>query len=382
MNERQIQTIVQALLLGSLLVVAAVLGWGIVDGRLRPGAAQVRAGGGQSSGLPTGSTGSFSSAGTVDGLVMLSAEGLALAVVDPASGELRAQRALSRQVRALTPTPGGVSVWVTYVDSPEIDVFDTTALEREATVIPPGGGGRTPEYLTFSDTGELLFVTWAESDVVSAYTHSMRELSLRGEYDASGTTGRIVRNRRASRLFRRDTSEGGFGVFFAQNGQRMGTVGEGSSAQPVAVGFDGRYEYLLVGSGGTEDAVVVSERDGSARAIAGVRLSAEVRPRAVSVDSNLVAALSHDGERVVIVDAAQAAVVAEHELPGRIAGLHVLGNGHMVLIAETGALFRIEPDNPGSPVLVGTVSLPSGFADGVGAVSGFSIQPQGNFACF
>lgn len=386
MTDRQIQTTVQALVLTSLVVVAAVLGWGVVDGRLRPGAAQARAGQASAARQSAGSTGSFAAPGMVDGLVLVSADGRALAVVDPATGAVRAERELSRRVRSVTPTPGGVSVWVTYADSSEIDVFDTTSLEREATVNPPGGAGRTPEYLTFSDTGEVLFVTWAESEVISAYTHRMRELTLRGEYDAAGTQGPVIRNRRASRVFRHDAETGGFAVFFAQNGQRMGTIGVDAAdrvaSATVAAGFDGDYSHLLVGLGSAGDARVIAERDGSTVELLAVRLSSELGPVPLGADTNVLAAVGHDRTQVYLIDVGEQAVISQHAIPGPVAGLARRGDGSIALLTETGALYALPSGRSGEPAARGAIPLSGRFGGGVGQVAGFSIQPQGNFACF
>ncbi len=385
MTDRQIQTTVQALVLTSLVVVAAVLGWGVVDGRLWPGAAQARAGQ-TSAAQAAGSTGSFAAPGTVDGLVLVSADGGALAVVDPATGAVRAERELSRRVRSVTPTPGGVSVWVTYADSPEIDVFDTTLLEREATVNPPGGAGRTPEFLTFSDTGEVLFVTWAESEVISAYTHRMRELTLRGEYDAAGTQGPVIRNRRASRVFRHDAESDGFAVFFAQNGQRMGTIGVDAAdrvaSATVAAGFDADYSHLLVGLGSDGDARVIAERDGATVELSAVRLSLDLAPVPLGADTNVLAAVGHDRTQVYLIDAGEQSVISQHTMPGPVAGLARRGDGSIALLTETGALYALPAGRSAEPAARGTIPLSGRFGEGVGQVAGFSIQPQGNFACF
>ncbi len=386
MTDKQIQITVQALVLTSLVVVAAVLGWGVLDGRLRPGAAQARRGPASAAGQAAGSTGSFSAPGAVDGLVLVSADGGALAVVDPATGEVRAERELSRRVRSVTPTPGGVSVWVTYADSPEIDVFDTTELGHETTVVPPSGAGRTPEYLTFSDTGEVLFVTWAESEVISAYTHRMRELTLRGEYDAAGTQGPVIRNRRASRVFRHDAETGGFAVFFAQNGQRMGTIGveteRSAVSGTVAAGFDADYSHLLVGFGSAADARVIAERDGAAVELSAVRLSSELGAVPLGADTNVLAAVGYDRTQVFLIDAGEQAVITRHAISGPIAGLARRGDGSIALLTETGALYALPAGRSGEPAARSAISLSGLFSEGVGKVAGFSISPQGNFACF
>ncbi|TVQ21073.1 MAG: hypothetical protein EA383_17505, partial [Spirochaetaceae bacterium] len=160
MNEKQIRNAVHVLVLLSLLVVGGALVFGLVDGRLLPGAADARTtgAGGAVAGMTTdaGSRGSFGSdASTVHGLALLSSDGRHLSVVDPATGDVRASRELPRQATSITPTPGGVSVWVTFADHAAIEVYDTSELEREAVVQAPGGAGRTPEHLTFSDTGEV-----------------------------------------------------------------------------------------------------------------------------------------------------------------------------------------------------------------------------------
>ncbi len=392
MNEKQIRYAVHVIVALSLFVVCGVLVLGLIDGRLRPGGADARAAGagGEAAGggAAAGSRGSFGSdASTVHGLALLSSDGRRLLIVDPATGDARASRELPRQATSITATPGGVSVWVTFADHAEIEVYDTRELELETVVQVPGGAGRTPEHLTFSDTGEVLFITWSGSDVISAYTHRMRELSLRGEYDAAGTTGPVVRNRRATRVFRRD-ADGGFGVFFAQNGQRMGTIGQpegglpsdGANPGAVAAGFDGRYEYLLVGAGADQEAQVIDERDGRVRWLGAVYVSPVVRPVALSEASSEIAALTADRQRVVVVDAVDAAVVREFDLPEVAAGLYVGRGGELIVVSDSGSLFRIDADGSGQVERIADVSQLGGQA--VAQVEGFTIQPQGTFACF
>ncbi|TVQ27860.1 MAG: hypothetical protein EA383_01715, partial [Spirochaetaceae bacterium] len=250
-----------------------------------------------------------------------------------------------------------------------------------------GGAGRTPEHLTFSDTGEVLFITWQGGEMISAYTHRMRELSLRGEYDAAGTAGPVLRNRRATRVFRQN-ADGGFAVFFAQNGQRMGTIGQ-SAGRPssggldrgaVAAAFDGRYEYLLVGAGADQEAQVIDERDGRVRELGDVYISPAVRPVALSESSHELAAVTADRQRVVVVDAAEAAVAREFNLPELAAGLHVGRGGALIVVGDSGSLFRIDTGSTGQAERIAGVPQVDGQT--VAQVEGFSIQPQGNFACF
>lgn len=224
MNDAWRQRAIQAILALSTLIVTAVLVYGVHEGTLTPGGAErsgVRgAGSGEAGG---GVEGAAFDAAEQYGLLVTADGGRLLRSVDPGSGEISGEVELPGKATAIVPTPGGVSVWISFEGRSELEVYSTDSLEHEATVSPEGADGRNPEHLAFSQTGERLFVTWSGDSSVSVYNHEMRELTLSAEFDTENTEGALYRNRRATRLFRR-TDDGTLGVFFARTGQRMGTV--------------------------------------------------------------------------------------------------------------------------------------------------------------
>lgn len=259
MNDAWIRRAIQAVLIISALIVTTVLAFGIYDGTLAPGGAErdvagsSRAGDGDSEGAAFGPSENY-------GLLMTADEGRVLRSIDPESGDISAEVELDGTPISIVPTPGGVSVWITFEDRSEIEVYSTDSLEHEATVTPEGADGRNPEHLTFSETGETLFVTWSGTGSISAYGHEMRELSLRDEFEADGTEGAVYRNRRATRVFRA-TEDGALGVFFAQTGQRMGTVDAPLSPDAPMRFNENRTVLWGVGRDGVVHAVDEAESD-------------------------------------------------------------------------------------------------------------------------
>lgn len=233
MTEQNLQRVIRAILVVATTVLAVVLGVGVFRGELHGAAA---------SGGLFDSSGGRAAADLFDpaqdqGLLLLADDGRRLLTVSVPGGEVTGAVDLPGRAAAIVPTPGGVSVWVTFTNRQEIEIYDTTELTHQATVRPEGGAGDTPGHLTFSENGDTLFVTWQETERISIYRHEMRELSLRREIpatDASGTAGPVLRNRRATRLYRADLS-GDLAAFFALNGQRLESIEiPGGGLQPDA----------------------------------------------------------------------------------------------------------------------------------------------------
>lgn len=237
MGKRADQLIIQSIIGISAAVLIAVLAAGIVDGRLLPGASD------RASALDSpffgGSSGSFDD-DSERGVLLVSQDGYTIRSVDPADGTTNAEITLENRIRSVVPTPGGVSVWLTFEDRPGMQVYSTTDLEHEATIEPEGSEDRVAEHLLFSENGDTLFVTWQDSDNISVYRHQMRELSLRMEIEAEGTRGPVYRNRRATRLFRA-TEDGDIALFFAQNGQRIGTIAGLDLAEAPSLAFNSNH---------------------------------------------------------------------------------------------------------------------------------------------
>ncbi len=472
------QQVVYAILGVSALTLLSALGWGIATGALSAGgAAEGRAAEGGASGSDGGPTallgtsrGSFDNGGDRgnQGILVLSDGGTRLQSVHVPGGTVAAEVTLPGQARAMVPTPGGVSVWVTFEDRGEIEVYSTTDLEHEATIDPPppengngeaadggsdseagsgeaadgggrdGGGGGPgqrrgpPEHLTFSETGETLFVTWAESSTISVYRHEMRELTFRDEIDAEGTEGPVFRNRRATRLFRRD-EDGGLAVFFAQNGQRMGRVegthfaedptltfsadyteAWGSTSAGNVVGMDEATSTAVVASnevapghapvlpegGGT--AVYVGERERGIVALdtSGIEISEATGGDAAATAGD---ATTDAGNEIASLPQVQQLELSDTAgiSARRVASLAHTDDGALVVVTTRGELVTVDPSTfeVVSVAEVGSGDDDAGAAGGAGGSAGdgaddgaaggvpervvaWSVKEDGNFACF
>ncbi len=398
--------ITQTILAASVIVVAGVLAYGVYEGSLAPGAASEQT-------LRDNAYGSTGGRGFGDepdehGIITVSNDRRTLHSFEGRSlfsgngAEPQAEIELPARARTIEPTPGGVSVWVTYEGRPEIDIFASETLEHEASVEPPEGRRRNPEYLQFSENGQTLFITWQDSAEIDVYRHEMRELTHRLTIEADGTRGPVHRNRRATRVYRA-TREGEIAVFFAQNGQRLGDVSPGSLAEGMRFSDD---HSLLWGVAGDGRVFAVDEAETTA-AESGITVSAGHAPvAAVSHEPGLGgsghAVFVSDGEAALVRVAVSDLERETSEAAGRlelaqfteIAGERIVaavssGTGAIVLFTDDGEVVKVDPQDLGLRE-VGRIAAageadaerPAAPADDIDLAASYAIRTDGNFACF
>lgn len=216
MSSTTTERVITSIMALAALSLIGVLALGTVRGDLQTGAV----------GIGFASSQALFDTGQEQGLVIATDGGRTLIAVSLPDGGVSAGVELPGRATSIVPTPGGVSVWVSFADRREIEVYSTVDLTLQATLLPAGGDGLTPEHLTFSENGDTLSITWREDPRISVYRHQMRELTLLQEIApdvAAATAGPVIRNRRATRLFRVEES-GGLAAFFPQNGQRLESI--------------------------------------------------------------------------------------------------------------------------------------------------------------
>lgn len=368
------QAVVQAIMVGALGVLVFTIASGIYSGLLGQGVGSVEG-----------------------GVLALSADGREIAVVSPFDGELLGTIELEYEAAQIMPTPGGVSVFVSFRDREELRVYSTTEYELQETI---SFDGRVPEYLLFSENGDTLFVSYVDVPVISVFNHSMRNLDLSFEFEVDGSYGPLHRNRRATRLYR--ATPAGLAVIFAANGQVIETL----ALSAAELGFNPDYTHIwaleseVIPAAGMSVRsesragvpVLVEERTSSLQ-----RVEAEVAAGPVFATErgevsgpNYAAFLSASGDRVVFFDSRSGEQKKELELPFAADKLQDSGVGSMWAVASDGRLAVVNPgrgtvrqlspdrsratpvatDGAGGPLAGARVLVPS------------VVQTGGNFACF
>ncbi|MEX2445660.1 MAG: hypothetical protein WD492_18820 [Alkalispirochaeta sp.] len=387
MSEENLQRIVFTILGVAALSLAAVLSAGVIRGDLR-GSSSSRGG----AGLP----GFLTSTNLFDadqdhGLVVTADEGRRLLTVSVPAGTVNAAVDLPGRAARIVSTPGGVSVWVTFEDRREIEIYSTTDLSHQATVRPAGGDGDTPEHLTFSENGDTLFVTWQEDERISIYRHEMRELTLLREISAdvaAGTAGPVIRNRRATRLYRKERG-GNLAAFFPQNGQRLESItvpgGRLQRSAPPVFTADHSVAWALTEEG---DLVGIDEAQGTAyRRELGFDAASGHPPVIVGEEPRglVVRADERGMHRVDLVDIENPSESGSLELASEgvespIVAMVAAGDGAAVLLTTDGLLVTIDGR---SLEVVETAQINDGDeAIRPVATATWTIDEEGNFACF
>lgn len=370
------KSIVRIVLALSVAALAGTLAWGVVDGRLSmrtpasaAGATVSRAAGAASGGARGDVRG---------GVLALSEDRRRILVLDPGNGSVRGTIDLEQPAAHIAPTPGGVSVFVTFSDTPEIRVYSTTDYGLQERITLEGG---TPDTLTFSENGGTLFVTYRESARVSVFSHSQRKLSEPYHFEAAGTAGPAARNRRATRLYRQ--SDSGLGVIYAQNGAIIETLdvdAAGWRFNPIhthlwGVGADGRPRVVAERSG---NITLVQQELADVAASAAL---AVVRVGGPSVGgpnegAGRVAALLAGGESIAILHGATAEELAEIELPFAARRIAPTGVGTLWALSADGRIAVIDPVAGSVTAVEETGGLR------VAALAPSIVKEEGNFACF
>lgn len=395
MNERLVQYITGSVLVVATALLVATLAWGVAAGRLSVHGRPAQ---------EASAARELFKDGEEQGLIALGGDGRRLFSVSLPGGELSASRELPGKVRSLVPTPGGVSVWVTVADRSAIEVYATSDLTQQATVRPEAQLDGKPEHLTFSENGERLFVTWMDRDVISVYSHDRRRLSLIREIRAEGTRGRVLRDRRATRIYRMD-ERGDLVEFFVQNGERI-AVHDGPGFAPHSVPAFGPDFRTVWGLNADGSPVAVDIRRGTAFTVSAAELDIDPGDRraAAPVVPSFVSTPQTEGAQSDDRSDRSGRIAGYHAVfPGPRAGqltvvrgasrtqVHTLtearpaavaaaGNGGLAAISEAGELviidgwsMEIESLHEAEPELADA---------GVAGLVAWRIRSSGNFACF
>jgi hypothetical protein len=387
MTEQNLQRGVFAILVIATVTLVGVLAVGVVQGQLR---------GAPDSGIAGRFAGAASSSElfTADqdhGLLVLANDARRLLTVSVPTGDVQSATDLPGRAVTITPTPGGVSVWVSFENRPEIEVYSTTDLTHQATVLPAGGSGSIPATLTFSENGDTLFVTWREEARVSIYRHEMRELTLMREItsaDAAETTGRVIRNRRATRLYRFE-EDGNLATFFAQNGQRLqsiGIPGDGiQSAVPPVFAADYTVAWAVSETGDLIGIDVTTETAHVHQM--GFEAAPDFQPVMIGEEpwALVVRADRRGVHRIDLADSENPSASATVDLAsvgvdGRIVSAIPAGNGAALLLTDGGHLVTVD----GSTLSVVEATDIRDQAEPIQPIQAvaWSIEEDGNFACF
>ncbi len=367
MARRNEAVFAQAVMTIAALTLVSVLAWGVVSGGLGTGAAG-----------PTRAAGRADTTQTPEdlegGVLVLDSERERIQVHDPVRGAKLGEMRLDRPVATMTPTPGGVSVFVAFDGESELEVYSTTEYNHQTTLELASGPAsrlageeRTPEHLVFSENGDTLFVTWKDSNVVSVYSHAMLELELQTEFEIPGGYGPLYRNRRATRLYRRTPD--GLAVAFARNGEIIETIAtEGEHWR-----FDPSYTHLW-GVDPDGGVWLIEERSLEARRVEAppAAATAPVIPAGTATAFLLAA----DGEAVHAFDARAGRELETIELPAAAERLADSGSGDFWALGPGGEVTVIDP---GSRTVRERYAL-----EGVRpvAVVPSIVQREGSFACF
>jgi len=387
MGETNVQRIVSAVLGVAAVSLVAVLTIGVVRGDVRGGGATR---GNSGFGGVLTQTNLFD-ANQDHGLVVTVDGGRRLLSVTVPDGVVNAAVDLPGRAATIVPTPGGVSVWVTFADRREMEIYSTTDLSHQATVHPEGAAGDTPAHLTFSENGDTLFVTWEQDARISIYRHEMRNLTLLREIpsdDAAGTVGPVVGNRRATRLYRADEN-GNLAAFFVQNGQRLDSIavpgGRLLPGMPPVFTADYRAAWALTETGGL---VGIDEaQDGAYRRELGFEPAPGHAPVMIGEEPRgLVVRSDERGvHRVDLFDIESPEETGSLGLASEggestIVAMVAAGNGAALLLTTDGRLVTIDGR---SLELVETAEIRDGDQRiRPGAAAAWTINQEGNFACF
>ena len=308
---------------------------------------------------------------TLDGSLLLLREtggSFALVAVSLASRERLSAVELDRRPLRIVPTPGGVSAFVLWPDSNRVTVFDTETLEvqRDFTL----DGVSRPTELSFSPTGEQVFVVDGDGSEVVEYRHQRLELTETRRMALAGS-GPVLTNRRATRLYR--ATPEAILVYFAQTGDLVETYPvaglRATGAGTHGLRFDATYTALW-GVDGSGRPVAVDERSGGVSS-PGVTDALGPAPAA----GERVAYLSVDGRSVVTVDPRE---------PDRVAATVDLQHTAFAVVAPDPALlWAISADGVILDVS-GTVARPIAELDLSGIVEAVPspVDRGGSFACF
>jgi len=337
-----------------------------------------------------------SSATSVEGGVLaLSSNGRQIAVLSPFDGELLGSIALEHEASQITPTPGGVSVFVSFVDREEVRIYSTTEYELQEVVSFPG---RVPDHLLFSENGDSLFVSYDDVPVISVFNHSMRSLDLSFEFELPGSHGPVYRNRRATRLYR--ATPAGLATIFAANGEVIETL----PVSPAVLGFNPDYTHIWALETDLSPAVgmslrsesrsgvplLVDERSGSMSRIDAVVTAGPVFVTAGGEHSGSdnAAFLSESRNAVLFFDSRTGEQQGELELPFAAEKLLDSGVGTIWAVGADGSLAVIDPvresvRQPGrGPSTLAAAGNGGEQLDGARMLVTSVVQSEGNFACF
>ena len=367
MTSNAFSVFARGVIAGATALLLGVIGWGFLSGELGSAGPLVS---GDSFGVARGASGDLEGEDLEGGVLVQDERADTIWVFDPVTGDRRGEIAVARPFLEMVPTPGGVSVFTVVEGAAELEVYSTTEYHHEATIELESerlGAGAQPEHLLFSENGDTLFVTWRNSPVVSVYSHSMRELSLRHEFEIPESSGPLLRNRRATRLYR--STPDGPAVVFARNGELLETI----SASPAAWRFNSGYTHLwgVDEHGGVQ---LVEERT-SRLAQPDLPSAAEGEPVFAS-GAETAFVLSSGGRRVAAFESRTGRLIREIELPSAATHLVSSGAGTVWAVDEHGEVSVIDPSVP---------ALQERFAlqDAVPkTVVSSIVQREGSFACF
>ncbi len=303
---------------------------------------------------------------TLDGSLLLLREAdgsFELVAVGLASREVLASVALDRRPSRIVPTPGGVSAFVLWPDSNRVTVYDTGTLEVQRDVALDGVS--RPIELSFSPTGEQVFVVDGDGGGVVEYRHLRLELTENRRMELAGS-GPVLTNRRATRLYR--VSPQAVSVYFAQTGDLVETY-PAAGMRPEGLRFDASYTALW-GVDAAGNPFAVDERSGR---VSLTDVAEAFRPGPAAGER--VAFLSADGRSVVTVSPREPErVEATVELPQEALTVVAPDSSVFWAITADGAILDVS-GAPARPIA--DLELP-GIVEAVSS----PVDRGGSFACF
>lgn len=293
-----------------------------------------------------------------------------LVAVGLGSREIVAAVALDRRPSRIVPTPGGVSAFVLWPDSNRVTVYDTETLDVQRDFALEGVS--RPTELSFSPTGERVFVVDGEGSDVVEYRHARLDLTESRRLQLPGS-GRVITNRRATRLYRVGPAE--VYVYFAQTGDLVETHpltaadARSADARTATLRFDASYTALW-GSDAEGNPVGVDERTGRLFA---PEAAQTVHGSPAAGDS--VAFLAADGRSVVTVDPREPGRTQAHiDLPEEALQVVAPDPGVVWAITGEGTIYDLSGTSVRS---IAALDLP-----GILETIASPVDRGGSFACF
>jgi len=302
-------------------------------------------------------------------------------VVDRDSNEHVGSYALQKTGSAsVTPTPGGISVYVPASDSLEVFAAETGQAEAQFADDWVNIAG-----VSFTPTGERLFILDRGTDSLLVYRHSRLTLERQGAVPFPvGESGDLVFNGRGTRYFTLGRAEGSEGSALINgdglNGRIISSIDLGFTAETLTISANDRFAWA---AGNTDAAVVDLRKNKIVR-----KLQGSFNPESLVLEAQ--------GRRALILNEEGSEIQLFNSQNGQSLATAPVPSGYVSLLLDEYDTPWLVPASTADPFLrltiasnsntrieteeVSIAGLPAGLA--VEQVVFASVKSGGNFACF